>query len=127
MDKNITLEATFSANDPEVTLAGLTRERFMLQRLVETGVIHLEDWQALEEDARQNILAAETLEELLASLVEIGLLTEYQASRVLTGSAQQLVLGPYRILDRIGAGGMGIVYRGEHCLLRRPVAIKVLQ
>ncbi len=32
----------------------------------------------------------------------------------------------YRVLDRIGAGGMASVYRGEHLLLRKPVAIKLL-
>jgi serine/threonine-protein kinase len=33
---------------------------------------------------------------------------------------------PYRILGEIGRGAMGIVYRGEHTTLGKPVAIKVL-
>jgi serine/threonine protein kinase len=32
----------------------------------------------------------------------------------------------YRILGRLGAGGMGIVYRGEHEVLKTPLAVKVL-
>jgi eukaryotic-like serine/threonine-protein kinase len=35
-------------------------------------------------------------------------------------------LGPYRVLDTIGQGGMGLVYRAEDEKLRRSVALKVM-
>jgi response regulator RpfG family c-di-GMP phosphodiesterase len=42
------------------------------------------------------------------------------------GTTNGLVLGNYRVLDRLGAGGMGIVFKAEHLLLRQLVAIKVM-
>ena len=35
-------------------------------------------------------------------------------------------LGPYKIIEQIGKGGMGEVYLGEDTRLKRKVAIKVL-
>ena len=36
------------------------------------------------------------------------------------------VIGPYRLMERIGRGGMATVFRGYHSGLDRYVAIKVL-
>ena len=38
----------------------------------------------------------------------------------------ELLDGRYRVRGVIGEGGMGIVYEGEHTLIERPVAMKVL-
>jgi response regulator RpfG family c-di-GMP phosphodiesterase/tRNA A-37 threonylcarbamoyl transferase component Bud32 len=45
---------------------------------------------------------------------------------VLVGTTHGLVLGSYRVLERLGAGGMSYVFQAEHCLMKRRVAVKVL-
>lgn len=58
-------------------------------------------------------------------LVAQGLLTPFQAEQMLVGR-RKLTLGQYRILDAIGQGGMGRVFRAEHVMMGREVAVKVL-
>lgn len=43
-----------------------------------------------------------------------------------SGAAPPSQLGPFRILDRLGVGGMGVVYRAEQENPRRTVALKVV-
>jgi serine/threonine-protein kinase len=60
------------------------------------------------------------------ALVDRKLLTEYQAEQLLTGHGAGLVLGQYRILERLAAGGMGEVFKSEHVLMKRVVALKII-
>jgi serine/threonine protein kinase len=59
-------------------------------------------------------------------LVQMGLLTKFQAQLLLVGRTHGFVLGQYRILDQLGQGGMGRVFKAEHVTMGRTVAIKVL-
>lgn len=83
-----------------------------------------EAWQTLRAKAGFSIDVP--LEERLAqTLVELGYINAWQAKQLLEGRTK-FTLGPYRIIDSIGRGGMGQVFKGEHMILGRVVAVKVL-
>jgi serine/threonine protein kinase len=65
-------------------------------------------------------------DELVAELVKHSLLTKFQATQIVGGKGKVLVLGDYLLLDKIGAGGMGQVFRARHRHMERLVAIKLL-
>jgi serine/threonine protein kinase len=60
-------------------------------------------------------------------LVAAGKLTPFQAAAVRERQFEELVIGSYQVLDRLGAGGMGTVYKARHRRMKRVVAIKVLR
>ncbi len=64
-------------------------------------------------------------QQLASQLVDLGHLNRWQAEQLCQGRTK-FTLGAYRILDAIGQGGMGWVFKGEHELLGRIEAIKVL-
>ena len=65
-------------------------------------------------------------QELARQLVHSKCLTKFQAAEIYQGRAKALILGNYTILDKIGAGGMGQVYKAQHRRMDRIVAIKML-
>jgi len=48
------------------------------------------------------------------------------AREALDRDDRHLLSGKYLLLSKLGAGGMGLVYKGEHVLLGTPVAIKTM-
>src|SRR5262249_6037813 len=97
-----------------------------LAYLLDRSLILGEDWDALPAADRSAILDCDSHADVCARLVTGGLLTEYQSTRIQNGRQYGLVLGNYRVLDRLGAGGMGVVFRAENILMRQVVAVKVM-
>src|SRR3984893_5526125 len=63
---------------------------------------------------------------LAGVMVRDGLLTHFQAEQFMLGKWRRFTIGKYKVLERLGSGGMGSVYLCEHKLMRRRVAVKVL-
>lgn len=65
-------------------------------------------------------------EGLVRALIDGGLLTQWQVDQLRKGRHKGFMLGKYRLLRLLGAGGMSSVYLAEHTTLHGLVAIKVL-
>ncbi len=65
-------------------------------------------------------------ERVAQRIVEAGLITRWQADKLLEGRHKGFFLGKYKLLGHLGTGGMSSVYLAEHVLMQRRVAIKVL-
>jgi response regulator RpfG family c-di-GMP phosphodiesterase/serine/threonine protein kinase len=98
--------------------------RQFLQALVESRLLGPEELKGFV--AERPGLRDNDTESVVDALVARGLLNDYQVRRVLSGQTFGLVLGHYRIVNWLGAGGMGVVYKAEHVHMKRPVAIKVM-
>ncbi len=96
-----------------------------------SGLVNDEQLKEALEAARQPVIGPPaprveiTDDQLARQLVDMGLVTDYQANQLKAGLSR-LTLGPYLVTDWIGEGGMGQVFKAEHQLMGREVALKVL-
>ncbi len=60
-------------------------------------------------------------------LKEIEWLTEFQVRLLFTERWEELAVGPYVVLDRLGEGGVSVVFKAWDTLRGRAVALKVLR
>lgn len=112
-----------------------------LELLQRSGVLAAEQWALLRSDilpaksknrSRRSsstlgvaTAAPQTAEDLAQRLIERGWLTRWQADMLMLGRPT-LFLGKYRLLECIGAGGMGAVFKAQQGKLGRTVALKVM-
>src|SRR5262245_11745500 len=88
--------------------------------------LHLLDGSQLEAAAQLQGKFPAT-KELVRELVRRGWLTSYQVNELVHGRGHDLVIGSYVILDRVGEGGMGTVFRARNWKLGQVVALKVIR
>ncbi len=63
---------------------------------------------------------------LARELIRRDLLTPFQANQILTGRARELVLGRYRLQERLGRGSLGQLYKAVHVAMGRTVTVQLL-
>ncbi|HEY1067667.1 MAG TPA: serine/threonine-protein kinase, partial [Pirellulales bacterium] len=94
---------------------------------VVSGLVEPDDLQKARAAIAQRLGADAIVsdEELAAQVVEQGCVNRWQAEQLLAGRTK-FNLGAYQIIDSIGQGGMGQVFKAEHTIMGRVVAVKVL-
>src|SRR6516225_6199179 len=87
----------------------------------------------LLEPAQSNVLATDLQQRfpnpksLVQELLRRDWLTAFQVQQLSKGRAGVLVFGHYVVLDLLGEGGMGRVYKARHRGMTRLVALKVIR
>lgn len=100
--------------------------REFLDRLVAIGLIDASEVTPLAQSQRDRLRELADPDTLDRAIVRAGLASEYQLNRVRAGTTHGLVLGPYRVRERLGGGSVGVVFLAEHAVLRRRTALKVV-
>ena len=88
--------------------------------LIEIRLVDQADLDTFAADSAEGVLG------LSRALVKAGKLTPYQAAAVYQKKSRGLLIGNYIILDKIGQGGMGMVFKARHRRLGRVGALKIL-
>ncbi|MCY2940743.1 MAG: bifunctional serine/threonine-protein kinase/formylglycine-generating enzyme family protein [Planctomycetota bacterium] len=93
-----------------------------LSQLLESGILSDQKLRAAEYKKSEH----QDGESLAKDMVKSGHLTKYQAEQILSGKGKNLCMGQYVLQEKLGAGGMGQVYKAYHSGMERLVAIKVI-
>jgi serine/threonine protein kinase len=73
-----------------------------------------------------NVFPPASMRDCADDMIREGVLTNFQAEQFLRGKWHGFTVGKYKLLERVGVGGMGQVFLAEHLYLKRRVALKML-
>ena len=96
-----------------------------IHTLIESGLMTKEDINIFLEGLPVDERPSDG-EHLAKLLFQRKKLTKFQTQAIYQGKTKGLVIGNYVVLDKIGEGGMGHVYKARHRRMKRVVALKVL-
>src|SRR5262249_2810930 len=94
----------------------------LTELLVRLRILRADQLQPLKRDSRFTDARS-----LSKELLQRGWLTAYQVNQILLGRGAELVLGQYLVLERLGEGGTGQVFKARHLNRDRVVALKVIR
>lgn len=97
----------------------------VLKRLVESQVVGSHEMEQAFARVESSVWQG-SQESALEILAKAGELTAFQVSRILDGKLDELILGNYIVLSKLGSGGMGSVFKARHKRMKRVVALKML-
>ncbi len=99
--------------------------RSFVRRSLAAGLVQVDDLKKVVVSlmAESSVFSPKRLAE---GLVGADILTRWQANKLLAGKSRGFYLGSYRLLRPLGKGGMGVVYLGEHHVMKRLMALKIL-
>jgi len=96
-----------------------------VKMVVASGLLSADELRAVRSEMKDEKQRTD-VQEFVRELVRQKKITAYQATNVFQGKATALFLGSYVVLDKLGQGGMGMVFKAEHKTMKRIVALKVL-
>ncbi|MCS6863803.1 MAG: protein kinase [Gemmataceae bacterium] len=98
----------------------------LLQLIRQSGVLSDELLSHYLQQRHQSRPLPDDPRQFADEMINDGLLTHFQVEQYLLGKYRGFTIGKYKLLERIGVGGMGQVFLCEHMHLRTRMAIKVL-